>query len=66
VKLSALKGGVKGHVPVNIDPVRNSLGELNPAKIILKSNTPCRALHRMVYRAEQQDIISNGVKEDGL
>ena len=30
--------------------------------MILKSNLPhCRALHRMVYRAEQQDNISNGV-----
>jgi len=46
-------------------PVRNSSGVSNPAA------EPCTALnqngsgHRMVYRAEQRDIISNGVKTIG-
>jgi len=38
-----------------VNPVRNSSGALNPGGIILKSNPA----------AEQQGIISNGVKIDG-
>ena len=38
---------------VEVNPVRNSSGALNPAGIILKSNPT----------AEQRGIISNGVKE---
>jgi hypothetical protein len=38
--------------PIKVNPVRNSSGALNPAGIILKSNTV----------AEQRGIISNGVK----
>ena len=45
-----------GHSSVEgINPVRNSSGALNPGGIILKSNPA----------AEQQGIISNGVKRDG-
>ena len=45
-----------GHPSVEgVNPVRNSSGALNPGGIILKSNPA----------AEQQGIISNGVKIDG-
>jgi hypothetical protein len=41
---------------LQVNPVRNSSGALNPAAIILKSNPA----------AEQRGIISNGVKNSNI
>jgi len=46
----------RSHNSVEVNPVRNSSGALNPAGIILKSNPA----------AEQRGIISNGVKGKDL